>query len=72
MPISGNMGPIMRKEDPQKTHLRSPVPQKDEKGVMILGSRMTREDLLEYRWPAAISSAVCADCRSVGGGGGGW
>jgi hypothetical protein len=42
------MGPIMRKEDPQKTHLRSPMPQRDEKGVMILGSRMTREDLLEY------------------------
>jgi hypothetical protein len=42
------MGPIMRKEDPQKAHLRSPVPHKDNKGVMILGSRMTREDLLEY------------------------
>jgi hypothetical protein len=48
MPIQGNMGPIMRKPDPQKIHLRSPVPQRDEKGVMILGSRMTRSDLLEY------------------------
>ena len=47
MPIQGNMGPIMRKPDPQ-THLRSPVPQGDEKGAMILGSRMTREDLLDY------------------------
>lgn len=47
MPIQGNMGPIMRKPDPQK-NLRGPVPEKDEKGVMILGSRMTREDLLEY------------------------
>jgi hypothetical protein len=46
MPIQGNIGPIMRKPDPQKTHLRSPVPQRDEKGVMILGSRMTREDLI--------------------------
>ena len=45
MPI---MGPIMRKPDPQKTHLRGPVPQGDEKGAMILGSRMTREDLLDY------------------------
>src|SRR6516165_8997457 len=32
MPIQGNMGPVMRKPDPQKTHLRSPVPQRDEKG----------------------------------------
>jgi hypothetical protein len=38
MPIQGNMGPIMRKEDPLKTPLRDPVPQKDEKGVMILGA----------------------------------
>jgi hypothetical protein len=37
----------MRKPDPQ-THLRGPVPQGDEKGAMILGSRMTRADLLEY------------------------
>jgi hypothetical protein len=43
------MGPIMRKEDPLKNQpLRIPMPQRDEKGVMILGSRMTREDLLEY------------------------
>jgi hypothetical protein len=48
MPIQGNMGPIMRKEDPLKTHLRNPVPQRDEKGAMILGSRMTRNDLLDY------------------------
>jgi hypothetical protein len=37
----------MRKPDPQ-THLRSPVPQGDDKGAMILGSRMTRADLLDY------------------------
>jgi hypothetical protein len=42
------MGPILRKEDPQKTPIRNPVPQKDEKGVMILGSRMTRAQLLDY------------------------
>jgi hypothetical protein len=41
------MGEIMRKPDPQK-HLRNPVPQGDEKGAMILGSRMTRADLLDY------------------------
>jgi hypothetical protein len=38
----------MRLSDPQKTQLHNPVPQRDEKGVMILGSRMTRSDLLEY------------------------
>jgi hypothetical protein len=48
MPIQGNMGPIMRKEDPLKAPLRSPTPQKDEKGMMILGSRMTRAQLLDY------------------------
>jgi hypothetical protein len=48
MPIQGNMGSIMRLPDPQKTPLRNPVPQGDDKGAMILGSRMTREDLLEY------------------------
>jgi hypothetical protein len=48
MPIQGNMGPIMRKEDPQKIPLRNPVPQKDEKGAMIFGSRMTRAQLLDY------------------------
>jgi hypothetical protein len=47
MPIQGNMGPIMRKPDPQR-HLRDPVPQGDDKGAMILGSRMTRADLLDY------------------------
>jgi hypothetical protein len=48
MPIQGNMGPIMRKPDPQRQQLRGPVPKNDSKGVMILGSRMTREDLLDY------------------------
>jgi hypothetical protein len=48
MPIQGNMGPIMRKEDPLKVPLRNPVPQKDEKGAMILGSQMNRAQLLEY------------------------
>ena len=39
MPIQGNMGPIMRRPEP---------PKRDEKGAMILGSFITRSELIEY------------------------
>jgi hypothetical protein len=58
MPVQGTMGPIMRKPDPQKTNLRNPVPQKDEKGVMILGRPSVRDRLHPFCRGAGHRSAV--------------